>query len=377
MNQIIRSQAYQRRQRFLLVLPLLISPFITLVFWLLGGGTGVQSAVAGRKGGFNTRLPGALAKEDAADKMSFYAVAAREAARRSVELRMDPYRKDSMMEERVGSYQQSYDVVEPDQNVYNRKIAAIQRQLNSLPEKEKITRVPVPVVTPQTNTTFTPDPEIESINATLDKLLAIQQPGKGIATANNEKGFAVLPGAENETTYFGKSSSIAAKPSFYSDEARGGAHATAIPAVLAGSQVVQNGSVVKLELSVAVTIKGIRLPAGTPVFGVAAIEGERLRIQVPSIRCNNDLLPVSLSVYDMDGLEGIYTPGSVSGEVFKQSADNAIQSAGLAGLDFSLKTQVAATGINAAKSLLSKKVKQVRVTIAAGYRVLLQDHHAL
>ncbi|SDX02659.1 Bacteroides conjugative transposon TraM protein [Hydrobacter penzbergensis] len=384
MNQIIRFQAYQRRQRFLLILPLLIAPFITLVFWLLGGGTGVQPAVAGRKGGFNTRLPGALAKEDAADKMSFYAVAAREAARRSEQLRMDPYRKDSTIEGGALSPSQivaakPFDRSTPDQSIYDRKVAAIQRQLSISPKKEeeRMDRPTLPIGKLQSVNNFIPDPEIESINATLDKLLAIQQSNKSVVKTDNEKGLTVLPATENEATYFGKSPSTIMKPSFYSDEIKAVLHVTAIPAVLASTQAVQNGTVVKLELNVPVVIKGIRLPAGATVYGVATIEGERLRIHIPSIRYGDQLLHVSLSVYDLDGLEGICTPGSQECEVLKQSADNAIQSNGFAGLDFSLKTQAAATGISAAKNLLCKKVKQVRVTVAAGYRVLLQDHHAL
>jgi Protein of unknown function (DUF3714). len=42
-------------------------------------------------------------------------------------------------------------------------------------------------------------------------------------------------------------------------------------------------------------------------------------------------------------------------------------------LDPSLAAQAANTGIQAAKSLLSKKAKIVRVTLKAGYKVLLKD----
>jgi hypothetical protein len=72
-------------------------------------------------------------------------------------------------------------------------------------------------------------------------------------------------------------------------------------------------------------------------------------------------------------MEGIFVPGSLARDVAKSSADNALQSVGISGFDLSLKTQAAAAGIGAAKSLLSKKVKQARVTVGAGYQVLLCD----
>ncbi|MEO6730039.1 MAG: conjugative transposon protein TraM [Ferruginibacter sp.] len=91
------------------------------------------------------------------------------------------------------------------------------------------------------------------------------------------------------------------------------------------------------------------------------------------VRNNNSLFPVKLEVFDMDGLPGIYIPGAISRDVAKQSTDNSLQLLELTSMDPSFKAQAAATGINAAKSLLSKKVKQVKVLVKAGYKVLLRD----
>lgn len=45
----------------------------------------------------------------------------------------------------------------------------------------------------------------------------------------------------------------------------------------------------------------------------------------------------------------------------------------LSSLDPSLKAQIAATGLSTVKNLLSKKVKQVKVMVKTGYKVLLRD----
>ena len=42
-------------------------------------------------------------------------------------------------------------------------------------------------------------------------------------------------------------------------------------------------------------------------------------------------------------------------------------------MDQSIGAQAGAAGIQAAKGLFSKKVKLVRVTVKAGYRILLRD----
>ena len=77
----------------------------------------------------------------------------------------------------------------------------------------------------------------------------------------------------------------------------------------------------------------------------------------------------------MDGLIGIHIPGSINRDVSKESANEAITGVGMTTLDPSLAAQATSAGIQAAKSLLSKKVKLVKVTVKAGYSVLLKDNN--
>ena len=120
-------------------------------------------------------------------------------------------------------------------------------------------------------------------------------------------------------------------------------------------------------------INGVKIPKNNFLFGAASLKDERLTIKINSIRYNNSLFPVDLSVYDMDGLIGIYIPGAINRDVAKASADRSMQTLGVAGLDDSWGAQAAGAGIEAAKSLLSKKVKMVKVIVKAGYQVLLRD----
>ncbi len=77
----------------------------------------------------------------------------------------------------------------------------------------------------------------------------------------------------------------------------------------------------------------------------------------------------------MDGLPGIYIPGAITRDVAKQSADNGLQLMELTSIDPSVKAQVAAAGISTVKTMLSRKVKQVKVMVKAGYKVLLKDRN--
>jgi len=91
---------------------------------------------------------------------------------------------------------------------------------------------------------------------------------------------------------------------------------------------------------------------------------------------DNSLFPVALSAYDLDGMEGLYIPGAIARDAAKQSSNQAIQSMQFMTMDQSLSAQAAAAGVEAAKGLFSKKVKLIKVTVKAGYQVLLKDKNA-
>src|SRR4051812_6337937 len=85
-----------RKRKFLLGLPLLVLPFVTLLFWTLGGGkaSNGQAHQTDPKQGLNTQLPDANLKEDKPlDKLSYYEKAASDSARRKGLIKDDPYYK--------------------------------------------------------------------------------------------------------------------------------------------------------------------------------------------------------------------------------------------------------------------------------------------
>jgi conjugative transposon TraM protein len=151
--------------------------------------------------------------------------------------------------------------------------------------------------------------------------------------------------------------------------------ANGIRAVIHDTQELVDGATVKMRLVDAVTIQGRNISAGQFLFGTCAINGERLTIEINSVRDGNALLPVALSVFDLDGLEGIYIPGAITRDAAKQASGNALQNVQLMSLDPSIGAQAAAAGVEAAKGLLGKKAKLIKVTVKAGYQILLKDNN--
>lgn len=380
-----------------MVIPLLVIPFLTMAFWALGGGAGEEDKMAKAKVGLNPNLPDANLKDDKdVNKLSFYESAQRDSIKAKEAMKADPYYRNSLESfAESGTYTDASNSYS-DKNVYANtgkvyeKISQINEALNQ------------PAYTKQSsgginndvnrledmmrmmNQPGDEDPEMKQINTALDKILDVQHPERvrQKIKENSEKQrshvFAVNAGGTSVTLLKRNDTTVRkVRNGFFNDQSSSLAlnAPNSIPAVVHESQTLTAGATVKLRLTSDVFIQGIAIPKGTFVFGTASLQEERLLITITHVRFQNILLPVSLSVHDLDGLVGIYIPGSINRDVAKQSAEQSMQSVEFMTLDPSLQAQAAAAGVNAAKSLLSKKVKLTKVTVKAGYQVLLKDNN--
>jgi conjugative transposon TraM protein len=420
MEQKTKSLKILRQRKMLLVLPLLVLPFITTMFWALGGGKKeLKETKLIEKEGFNAELPDPKFKEDATwDKMNYYEQAALDSAKLEELIKKDPnylsqsFQIDSIednSDSRISKgaiglntsvyrdsnqekVHQKLDALQKAINVptvpvgenqdFNRYAESNQRSMHSN-DVEKLEQMMESVSGQKDNQ----DPELQQLSGMLENILDIQHPArvqeklKKASEAERGQVFAIDTKTQEDNI-----SSLQSTPtnavvgqskhnSFYSlDESANAEYLqNAIEAVIHETQTIVNGSTVKLRLTNEIFINGIKIPQDNFLFGTASLKGERLIIKINSLRYNNSLFPVDLSVYDMDGLSGIYIPGAINRDVAKESADRSMQTLGVATLDDSWGAQAAGAGIEAAKSLLSKKVKLVKVVVKAGYQVLLLD----
>jgi hypothetical protein len=333
-----------RQKKMLLVLPILVLPFTTLLFWSLGGGSANATGLTATTKGLNTELPNANNKNLSTDKMSFYEVARRDSMDRAQALSMDPYNK--AVEAGV-PYDPYIISTIPQEAKLQATINQVEKLINQPAEQKKSKPVSDAFDIPtRMETTSTKDPELEQLSGMIDKIMEIQYP---------EKTKQKIPAA---TTIIAPSQN-----SFMT-----------VAAVIPQSQVLVSGAVIRIRLMNELFVNdSTRLQAGVILYGITTLEGERLQVQVPSVRINNRIVTVNLLVYDSDGMQGIYIPGAITREVAKQSGDDAINSIDIGSLDPSLKAQVASAGIKAARSLLSRKIKLTRVTVPAGHQVYLQQ----
>lgn len=222
-------------------------------------------------------------------------------------------------------------------------------QPSQAPERVEMPPVSLHMLSERRADTVVADPQLEKLNSMLDKVIRIQHPGESkpvAAPAGNENKDEVLPADSASNT---------------------------IGAVIPSNQTLVTGGTISLRLSQDVLIHGVMVPRGQLVYGVVTISNDRMLVHIRSLRDGRNLYNADLQVYDLDGLPGIHIPGMLSQDVAKQSADESINGLNLGTYDPSIGAQAANAGIQAAKTFLGRKVRLVRVSVRAGYEVLLRN----
>lgn len=419
------TEQEKRQRKFFLVLPLLAVPLLTLFFWAMGGGKTNESRASDQSSGLNVLLPDAKkGTVSGQDKISSYEQARQDSLKREEAARQDPYYSsfgagmDSTMEgglrlldhKRSGyafgdpNEQKVYDKLSELNSVLQQNQAMAPQygtsQMNNFEKDEEIASLKDDISRLQSTMMEmgsgkqTPDPEMDQINNVLENVLDIQHPARvqqrlkeksaqsngqvfGVGTVKKSIPYTLLDNKSvkdyaleyqsdpdrNDNQFFG-----------LSNEESSPAEANSISAVIHDNQTLVNGSTVKLRLTEDVYVNGQRIPKNEFIYGLVQLNGERLTIEIESIRYQKNLFPVSLTVYDLDGLQGIRIPGTITRDVVKQNSNEAISSLSLGSFDQSLGAQAASAGIELGKNLFSKKIKLVKVEVKAGYKILLKDN---
>jgi len=333
---------HPQQKKFLLILPVIALPFLCLFFYALGGGTGAQKTPATALG-LNPELPKASfdPKKSALDKAAIYEKAIQDSILHQQLQQQEPYApanpsfKDTKADEllqQLGQLQRSFD--QPVQPSASPAMGSAGQ------------RLPFPA---RRNEPPETDPQLERLNGMLDKVIRIQHPGE---TSNS------APSSSNNNI----------EEVIPADSA-----SNSISAIVPEKQVLATGATIALRLEEDVRLGKALIPRGQLVYGLVNINNDRMLIHINSIRNDRNIYTTDLQVFDLDGLPGIHIPGRISRDVTKESADQGLNSLNIMTYDPSLGAQAANAGIQTARSLFSRKVRQIRVKVRAGYQLLLRD----
>jgi hypothetical protein len=356
----------QRRRKFLLVMPAIVFCFATLLFWALGGGRNDQAKAATTKG-LNMKLPSAIiASDQTGDKMSFYDQAHADSLKKQQLRKADPYTQNSTDSlnrlpganpgSAFASRPSAFERAEyggtnstPAENEarISQRLAQLQAVVNKPQPVRQLVNTPFntmpnPTLKP---TTAVEDPEMKQMNGMLEKILDIQHPDRVKATADK---------AGNTVTV---------------------KKFRAIPAVIDGTQKIVQGTVICLKLTDTVTLGGQLYAKGQRIYGSGTLSNQRYTLNIKSIHVGYNFYPVDLTVFDQtDGLEGISVPEAITGDALRDGATSGVENMDIMSFDPSMTAQLTTAGVNTAKGLFGKKVKQVKGKLKDGHALLLRDN---
>ncbi|MEQ1588144.1 MAG: conjugative transposon protein TraM [Cyclobacteriaceae bacterium] len=417
----LQTQQLLQQRKFMMILPLLVTPFITMIFWALGGGQATPVQAVTNQSGLNLNLPSAhFIDKPEFDKLTLYEQRQRDSAKFQDALENDPYfdlrtlstslaetQKDSQTNSAITYSIPKGTSIDLNEEKVNQKLEEIYAELNKTTRDETETKTNVQSINqlPENPDQFssdvkklenlmasmssgTEDPEMIQIDNVLEKILDIQHPDRLKAKISNQSlqnssaKFPVRTVNQSLGSWIGSpvnqqvtDNSIPISNVFFglNNEEEAEAESNMFQAVIHDTQEVVSGSTVKLRLQSDLYINNTLIPRDNFIFGTASLSGERLTITIASIRSGNSLIPVSLSTFDLDGIEGIYIPGAIARDAAREASDQAVQDVQFLSLSPSIGAQAASAGMQAVKGFLGKKSKLIRVTLKAGYQILLRN----
>lgn len=149
-----------------------------------------------------------------------------------------------------------------------------------------------------------------------------------------------------------------------------------IKACVHDAQTVVGETGVRLRLLEPAQTPSRTIPTGTLVTANAKFQGGRLQLKITSIELEGNIIPVDITIYDIDGQQGLYVPYSPEMNALTEMVGNMSQTSGTSlMLTQNAGQQVAADlsrgVVQGISGYFAKKVRTPKVTLKAGHQVFL------
>lgn len=149
-----------------------------------------------------------------------------------------------------------------------------------------------------------------------------------------------------------------------------------IAACVHGTQTVTDGQALRLRLLEPMRVGDRLIPKGTVITGLTRLQGERMEVEIEAVSHNGSVLPVELEVYSTDGQKGILVPNSLENDAAREIAagmGGAVESGISISTDAGAQivSDVGRGLIRGVSQYFTKKARTVKITVKAGYRLLL------
>jgi conjugative transposon TraM protein len=377
---------YLKRNKPLLFLPLVLIPFVVLIFYVLGGGklskkeTEVQKKQEVSKGP-NYKLPDADLNIQIFDKMESSQAQKEMGQTHDYDImgEKDSLNDESLIEDQsiAGNNQNNGTEHVPELNadVSNNLLAHIRQQEQQVrkdlqngqdADQSRNINQEVEVNNPKSLT------HSETINPTgIDELDKVFNQNIALSRRNDSLNYR-LQDASNELKKLdaNKKKRFALEKNAGSGFKPAETNSSLIEAEIYETATVLTGNRVKLRLLQESWLNGTKIPANTFLYGICKADNERLQIEVTQIPVKEKFVSVEISICDLDGLPGLYVPDNASRKVAKDIGSSANTSS-MFGVTNNPLTYAGIQAADRTAQSLLKMIKIKKVTIKKNTLVYL------
>ena len=149
-----------------------------------------------------------------------------------------------------------------------------------------------------------------------------------------------------------------------------------VKASIQETQTIIGESGVRLRLLEPAQTPNRTIPQGTILTPIGKFQGGRVQLKVTSIELEGNIIPVDITIYDLDGQQGLYVPYSPE----RNAVTDIVANMGNAtGSSFSMNSStgqqigsdLSKSAVQGISGYFAKKIRTPKVTLKAGHQVFL------
>lgn len=147
-----------------------------------------------------------------------------------------------------------------------------------------------------------------------------------------------------------------------------------LSAVLDQGQSGYLGSRISIRLLQDIYVGDRKIPSQSLLYAqVTGFTQERIKLSVISLLLEGEILPVRLSIYDLDGLEGLYVPGSAFREMLLEMGESSVQGTTLDAPGQAFYTSLLSSALRSASQSASRMLRKNKAHLKLSTQIYLKD----
>lgn len=386
-------KTYLKKNKALFILPLILLPFVVLIFYILGGGNPTENGGQNnpQNEGANYSIPQAESSIEITDKLEAYEQQNERASTRDYGIlaNMDSLNNQGQPlilpeDSVVGEYSED-EVV--NANISNNLLAHIKQkeaeinrelyapesnQAQSIARSEKSSNSGIGMNTSKYEVPVKPHPTpvalqktgIEELDQVFEENVVLTRQNDSLKQSLEWMQQQQLEQQKKENAKFTleKKSGSA----FQKQESTG----DLIQAEIYETTTVLDGNRVKMRLLEETWINGIRIPENTFIYGICKVSNERLHITITQLPVENNFLSVELVIHDLDGMTGLYVPGNAARKVTRE-VGSSTNTSSIFGMTDNPLTYAGIRAADRTAQTLLRRVRLKKVTVKKNTLVYL------